>query len=236
MDKTHNAFCIENIGNFDIGKDEMTEEQRTSIIRITAVLCKKFGLQINMNSIVYHHWFKLGTGERNNGNGGNKSCPGTNFFGGNKINDCDINFIPKVKQAYNQLLELQTNSNVLKFVCINSERLNVRIGPHYKKHIARTPLSRGVIIRAFDIAENGWLKISSKEEHWVSGKFTHEVWKVVVKSEEVISRVGPGTEFDESSTFLKNEELFVSEKKGVWYKLNMTMEWLHESDLLVVGV
>ena len=67
----------------------------------------------------------------------------------------------------------------------------------------------------------------------MSGKFTHEVWKAVVKNDKAISRVGAGPEFDESSTFLKNEELFVSEKKGDWYKVNMTMEWIHENDLSV---
>ncbi|GAA3592117.1 N-acetylmuramoyl-L-alanine amidase [Flavivirga amylovorans] len=226
-----NAFCIENLGDFDAGKDEMTNEQRTSIIKVTAILCKKFGLQINMNSIVYHHWFKLDTGERNNGNGGNKSCPGTNFFGGNKPDDCETNFIPEVTLAYNELFELSANTSVLRFVCVNSESLNVRSAPHYKKSLARSPLSRGIVVRVFEIAENGWLKISSKKDHWVSGKFTHQVWKVFIKNEGVVSRTGCGMEFDKASVFMKDEALFVSEKKEGWYKINMIMEWLNENDL-----
>lgn len=228
-----NAFCIESIGNFDSGNDIMHDEQKKSIIRVTAVLCRKFGLEINTNSIVYHHWFRLSTGQRNNGNGGNKSCPGTSFFGGNKVENSEANFLPKVQVAYNQLVELTSNMPVLKFVCVNSEKLNVRVGSHYKKAIARSPLSRGVIIRVFEIADNGWFKISSKETHWVSGKFTHQVWKAHVVNNEAISRIGAGITFEASSVFLKNEELFVSEKQGNWYKINMTMEWLHEDDLSV---
>lgn len=74
------AVCIESVGNFDLGKDQMTIEQSNTIIRMTAALCKKFNFPATTNKIVYHHWFNLATGERNNGSKNNKSCPGTNFF------------------------------------------------------------------------------------------------------------------------------------------------------------
>ena len=64
LDKTLIAFCIENIGDFDAGNDVMNEEQKASIVRVTAVLCRKFGLDINTNSIVYHHWFSLKYGTK----------------------------------------------------------------------------------------------------------------------------------------------------------------------------
>ncbi|RYY67337.1 MAG: N-acetylmuramoyl-L-alanine amidase [Chitinophagaceae bacterium] len=91
-----NAICIENLGNFDTGKDKMTIAQKDTIIRMTAKLCSRFNLPVNVNSIVYHHWFDLVTGLRNNGTRNNKSCPGTDFFGGNKVNDCIANFLPLV--------------------------------------------------------------------------------------------------------------------------------------------
>ncbi|HMP30820.1 MAG TPA: peptidoglycan recognition family protein [Saprospiraceae bacterium] len=75
-----NSICIENVGNFDTGGDIMTPLQRESIIEVTALLCKKFNLPVDTNFIVYHHWFRLDNGYRNNGAGGNKSCPGTIFF------------------------------------------------------------------------------------------------------------------------------------------------------------
>ena len=93
------AICIENVGNFDIGKDNMTQVQKETIVKMTAILANKFSIPINTDRIVYHHWFNLSTGERNNGTGGNKSCPGTAFFGGNKVTDCQANFIPLVQQV-----------------------------------------------------------------------------------------------------------------------------------------
>lgn len=90
------GICIENYGNFDIGGDEMKDRQRKSILWLNALLCKKFNLTPNTNTIVYHHWWNW-SGKRTNGaDGKGKSCPGTNFFGGNKVEDAQINFIPKI--------------------------------------------------------------------------------------------------------------------------------------------
>lgn len=65
------SICIENLGNFDKNGDEMTEIQKQSIVKVTAILCEKFKLNINSNSIIYHHWYRLDNGVRNNGSGGN---------------------------------------------------------------------------------------------------------------------------------------------------------------------
>lgn len=42
----------------------MSDEQRNAIIKVNALLCKRFSLQPNANTIVYHHWYDLNTGER----------------------------------------------------------------------------------------------------------------------------------------------------------------------------
>lgn len=91
-----NGICIEHLGNFDKGKDVMTDVHRNTIIRINALLCKKFKLVPSTNTVVYHHWYDLTTGLRvpESANSNTKSCPGTNFFGGNTIKDCAANFIP----------------------------------------------------------------------------------------------------------------------------------------------
>jgi hypothetical protein len=91
-----NSICIEHLGNFDIGRDEISTEHRETIVRMTAILCKRFGLLVNTQSIVYHHWFDPATGHRNDGAKNQKSCPGSNFFGGNKVQDCLKNFLPLV--------------------------------------------------------------------------------------------------------------------------------------------
>ena len=93
------SICLEHLGNFDIGEDDMSAEQRETIIQMTAILCRRFTIPVDSQSIVYHHWFNLSTGQRNEGSGNNKSCPGTNFFGGNKVIDCSTYFLPLVLQA-----------------------------------------------------------------------------------------------------------------------------------------
>ncbi len=93
------AICIEHLGNFDIGGDNMTKEHRATIINLNAILCQNFHLNPNTESIVYHHWYDLNTGARRNGEGTTKTCPGTNFFGGNRVEDAEHNVIPLVLKA-----------------------------------------------------------------------------------------------------------------------------------------
>lgn len=57
--------------------DTITAEHKDSIVKLNALLCLKFNLTPNSNSIVYHHWYDLKTGKRTNGSGVTKTCPGT---------------------------------------------------------------------------------------------------------------------------------------------------------------
>jgi hypothetical protein len=91
------GICIEHLGNFD-GKDQITDDHQRAIIGINALLCKKFKLIPSVNSIVYHHWYDLDTGERKDGQGNAKSCPGTHFFDGNSVQTAEDNFIPLIKK------------------------------------------------------------------------------------------------------------------------------------------
>src|SRR5262245_55437436 len=38
------GLCIENLGNFDTGQDQMTAVQKTTIIKLNSLLCQKFNL------------------------------------------------------------------------------------------------------------------------------------------------------------------------------------------------
>ena len=71
--KGHNTggICIEHLGNFDTGKDTMTPEQQATVITLNALLCFKFNLAPGINTIVYHHWFRLGNGFRDGGKADN---------------------------------------------------------------------------------------------------------------------------------------------------------------------
>jgi hypothetical protein len=91
-----NALAIENVGNFDIGHDQMTAAQKETIITVAALLCIKLGLTPSVDSITYHHWWDMNTGERVLDNSVGhvvKTCPGTGFFGGNSTTDAKKNFI-----------------------------------------------------------------------------------------------------------------------------------------------
>jgi hypothetical protein len=104
--KGANSFgiCLEHVGNFDIGKDVMTNAHRDTIIKINFSLCQKFNLPFDSSSIVYHHWYDLTTGKRvKDGSVNTKTCPGSNFFGGNTIEKCEANFISEVKSFQTSL-------------------------------------------------------------------------------------------------------------------------------------
>ncbi len=78
------AICIENLGNFDINKDQMKAEHKEAIIHANAILCKKFHIKPTLDTICYHHWFA------------SKTCPGTDFFGGNTKQDAEEKIIPLI--------------------------------------------------------------------------------------------------------------------------------------------
>lgn len=84
------AICIENIGNFDIGQDNMTQAHKDTIVFLNAVLCLKFNLQVNDSTILYHSWFA-------------KTCPGSNFFNGNTRNHAKTYFYPLIITEMNRL-------------------------------------------------------------------------------------------------------------------------------------
>lgn len=93
------GIAIENVGNFDIGHDVMTKEQKETIVYITALLCLRFGLTPSIDSITYHHWWNYRTQARVLDNSKPfqvKTCPGTGFFGGNTTISAKTYFYPLV--------------------------------------------------------------------------------------------------------------------------------------------
>lgn len=226
------SICIENFGNFDHGGDIMSAEQSHAIVQVTALLCKKFNLPINEFSIIYHYWFDLGTGERNNSNVNKKSCPGSNFFGGNKVSDCINHFLPLVSRALGPHNPGDAINHVSKYVAVTASRLNIRQGPStgFPTASDRPPIERGSIIRVYE--ENGdWLKISNSKSHWVYGRFTQEVVRATINAQVLRVRNGPGTTFEILGTLPKGEEVFVLEESNGWCKIDFGDRWLSKSFL-----
>lgn len=226
-----NSFCIENVGNFDFGADTMTVNQRDAIVVVTAALCEKFNLEPSVNSIVYHHWFNLSNGTRNNGSGNNKTCPGQTFFGGNKTVDCESNFIPLVKEKLNYSLP---NSPIqpLKYVVVNASSLNVRMGPStsYSKAAGCEATQFGAVLRVFE-EKKGWYRISNSAQHWVSANYTKPVRRALVNTDSLNIRSGPGMEYNKIGNALKNNEVFVYQISNGWSRISVESKWVKD-DLL----
>lgn len=98
------AIAIENLGNFD--DNHMTAEQKETIVTVTALLMMKYGLAPSIDSITYHHWWDINSGERvlDSSHGhAVKTCPGTEFFGGNSTASAKNNFYPLVRKKMQEI-------------------------------------------------------------------------------------------------------------------------------------
>lgn len=161
------CICIESVGNFDKGGDKMTDAQRQAIVRVNALLCKEFKLTPNSDDIVYHHWYNLDNGDRNNGTKNNKSCPGTAFFGGNKVAHAEANFLPLVAVELGRIAGAQA---VPVFKVMSPDGvLSVRATPK-GSGTELTRLSNGDTVKVFEI-RGLWRRIDADEQRWVSSKF-----------------------------------------------------------------
>ncbi|MDR4307857.1 N-acetylmuramoyl-L-alanine amidase [Chelatococcus sambhunathii] len=219
-----NAICIENVGDFDSGRDAMTADQRTAIIRATAALLKRFGMVArDSTGIVYHHWFDLNTGARTNGSGSTKSCPGTNFFGGNKVANFNANFLPPVLAALAggaPPIAPAAVGGIIKFAYVDADFLNIRSGPATANPTisANGRVELGSVVRVFQI-QNDWYKISSSQQHWIYGRLTHDVTPKTVNTDDTNARSGPGTAFAIVKTFQSGDAVFVHEAQNGWSRV-----------------
>jgi SH3-like domain-containing protein len=231
-----NGICIEHFGNFDNGGDTMTDVHKETIVKMTAILAKRFSVPVNSQKIVYHHWYRLDNGNRNNGAGGNKSCPGTNFFGGNKVADCEANFLPLVRQhLQNNVTDDDFTPTLLKYVAVNTALLNVRVKAMSEAALAsdRQPLSLGSILRVYK-EKDGWLKISDSKQHWVSGRLTIDVKRVKVTTSGGTLNVRSTPEIVQGNIVGKvsnGEEHFVDKEQNGWCKIVMEDRWISKQFL-----
>ena len=129
-----NKICIEIYGNFDVGCDKMTEEQKQAVVAVYGELCKKFNIVPSISTIRCHAWFTSAGGYLGDyvKYKSAKTCPGTNFMGfGNSKEAIQNNFIPMVK-AYMKGESVETSvpssSSVYKIKSPDGV-LNIRKGP-----------------------------------------------------------------------------------------------------------
>ncbi|MBK9335172.1 MAG: SH3 domain-containing protein [Lewinellaceae bacterium] len=226
-----NAICIESIGNFDAGGDPMRPEQREAIVRTTAALCKRFNIPVNSNRIIYHHWFDLRTGARTNGSGSTKSCPGTAFFGGNKVTDAEKNFLPLVANVLKGGTVPPPVVPIMKYGYVTTDWLNIRNQPSAQgRKVNATPL--GSILRVYE-DQNGWYRISASKQEWVSGKYLQDVRRATVSADTLNVRSGPGTQFSQVTALSKGEAVFIYAESGSWVRISLDERWVSKNFLTI---
>lgn len=165
------GICLENLGNFDAGGDAMTAPQRDAVVKINALLCREFAITPTTDTIVYHHWYDLNSGQRTGGSGMTKSCPGTAFFGGNTVEAAAANFVPLVARALADLTggAPPAPPATERTVEVMSGTLSVRSGRGTTFPVVKS-LKRGVRVNIYETAD-GWCRIHPTEEQWVAQKY-----------------------------------------------------------------
>ena len=231
--KGHNLYgiCIEHLGNFDKGRDTITEAHKDSIVHVNALLCRKFNLTPDTETIVYHHWYDLNTGKRTDGSGTTKSCPGTNFFEGNSVESAKRNFIPLIVTELQKLKRNVPTSRparsgqVLGRAIVTADRLNIRKGPNIRNEKMGF-LNRGSIVDIYE-QKNGWCRIGSQNK-WISKKYLRKIFFGRVTASSLRVRTGPSTDFRIIDHLSHGDEVTIYEFKNNWCKIDLNEKWVSE--------
>lgn len=228
------AICIENVGNFDSGGDNMRSDQAASIFSTTGAILKKIGISTPTKAnVVYHHWYN-GSGGLVYHNSGQKSCPGTAFFGGNKLADYEANFLPKLRTAMVAGGAIAP-VGLLDWAVVTADSLNIRKGPQSSFGLTskQGSLQFGSVIRVYEVSANGWFRISQSRQYWVYGRHTKPAQQAVVNSEDTNARIGAGTEFDVERIYQPGDRVFIFGEDGSWQQIDDDL-WIHKTLLDVM--
>lgn len=201
------TLCIEHIGNFDHGGDQMNEQHKETILLLNAILCDKFDLYPNTDVLIYHHWFDLKTGKRKNGEGVVKTCPGTNFFGGNKVHDAETHFIPQVVRYFEQIDER---------LCEPEE-----IGQLKEGEIRKFPIEEHS-----EIKKNIIFHPKSKKRKTVKNKYAE------IRVRKLNVRRGPDVKYGVKRYLLHGELVPILESGGGWLRISEN-EWIFDKHVKV---
>lgn len=236
--KGHNdeAICVEHLGNFDKRKDVMTEQHRRTVVHVNSVLNLVFGLVPNTDHNVYHHWFDLSTLQKTGGSGNTKSCPGTNFFGGNKMKDFKENLLPLIEKDLKGFPEFEevfrdriVEDPIGYAIVVRANSLNVRKGPGARfRNMGK--INRGTNVDIYE-KKGRWTRISTgKDKRWVSSYFLRKIWKGVIIDEDpkgLSVRTGPGREYRKITSLLKDTKVTIYDQhKNGWYRIDFLDKWV----------
>lgn len=238
----HNSggICMEHLGNFNIGGDQMTNAHQATILKMNALLCLKFNLPINTDTIVYHHWFRLKTGLRDNGENDtkllwHKTCPGTAFFGGNKVQDALTNFLPLIQLEYQNYAQPgdDTAQTIVAKAKVNVDLLNVRSGPSTTFNIV-AKLKRDTAVNIYE-KQGNWTRTGLGQ--WVATDYLIEAVEDepevetapivlpkptkngIVNVDVLNVRSGAGIQFEVVAKLKRGDKVSIEEEIGDWDKI-----------------
>lgn len=171
-------ITIENLGNFDT--EIMTQEQKDTIVFLTKTLVQKFNIPINSDGIVYHSWFNLQTGVKDNIGGKKKfdgvlykTCPSFNFFGGNTYEAMQKNLFPLLKDIGSDDIVVDKSYIQKKQIVVN-KALNVRLEPNTNKSPVGTLKADEVVTITGEAGK--WYRISfNNKDAYIHKSYTKDL-------------------------------------------------------------
>lgn len=90
---------------------------------------------------------------------------------------------------------------------------------------SREPALFGAVLRVYE-EQNGWYRISSSGQHWISAKFTTVVKKALVNVDTLNMRSGAGSNFPKIGALLKGSEVFIYKEEGDWSQISIDQRWV----------
>lgn len=239
-----NAICIEIYGDFDKGKDTMVKVQKDAVIALVGELCKRFKITPSENTIRYHAWFtSKGTylGTYVAGKSG-KTCPGTNFFGGNTMDAYKKNFLPAIKSYLNGNTTTSKPSeekptqtvNTNKVVRVTADVLNIRKSPSADSEKVGS-LKKG---DAYTIVKTsgkwgylksgaGWIHLDYTEEVKTTNLTESKSFKVKINTSVLNIRKEPDSSSRKVGSVSKGGVYTITKTKGDWGYLKSGIGWIH---------
>ncbi len=219
----------------------MTPKQRDCIVNVFALLCRKFNLHPDADSVVFHHWYSLSSGQRTDGAGDTKSCPGTSFFGGNTVHDSEDKFIPVVAQqlaAYSGVTAAMQPSAIYTADVV-VDVLNVRALPSTSAAILKQ-LTRATEVFVYE-ENNGWCRIDPASSSWVDGRFlvstatpvkVQALYAARVTPAVLNVRTVPALSGSVSTQLTRSANVYVFEERDGWCRIDAVHSlWVNGSYL-----
>lgn len=244
-----NAICVEIYGNFDKGKDTMTNAQKNAVLGCYKIMAERFGIVININNIRPHAFFTAGgtyLGKYVSSKSA-KTCPGTGFFGG--LDKFESVFLAQVKAFNTSTLStgvvvetpspdyskygkyigdeaaIKAVQEDLKELGYYTDSIDGSYGPNMYKAVTNFQKDHGLDVDGWvGEATKAAIKTALEKKANESKSYVVGVYKVLVDTLNV--RLGPGTSYDISAKITDKGKYTITEVKNGWGKLKSGAGWI----------